>query len=253
RADERRPMEVLAAEVLVPRVDVRIELHQREGPVLLRGRAQQRQRDRMVAADHERRGTRVVNGRRAGFDDLERALDADGRHIEVAVVDDAQAFERVDLEKVAPRADERRLIAHLTWREPCAWPIRRAAVVRRAADGDIDAGQVARVRQTHERRRLREPRRLERRERAYARIHLRTSGRFGALPCIRMPTRKMRPAAHTRNTVAARTMATEAKTCQSGGPGGIASRIIITNGVTVGNIDMPTASGESGERTMAND
>ena len=54
RAAERRAVEVLAAEVLVPRVDVRVELHEPERTVAPGERTQNRQRDRMVAADHDR-------------------------------------------------------------------------------------------------------------------------------------------------------------------------------------------------------
>ena len=44
-------MRVGSAEVGVPRVEVRVEVHERDRPVLGRDRAQQRQRDRVVAAD----------------------------------------------------------------------------------------------------------------------------------------------------------------------------------------------------------
>src|ERR671935_254519 len=54
RALERRPMEVALPEVLVPRVGVRVELHERERPMLARQHAQLGERDRMVAA-HRRR------------------------------------------------------------------------------------------------------------------------------------------------------------------------------------------------------
>ena len=44
-------MEVLLAEVLLPRVGVRVELNERERPVTLREHPQLRQRDRVVAAE----------------------------------------------------------------------------------------------------------------------------------------------------------------------------------------------------------
>src|SRR5439155_11694094 len=49
-ATERRAVEELRAEVLVPRVGMRIEMDDADGPVPARDRAQDRQRDRMVAA-----------------------------------------------------------------------------------------------------------------------------------------------------------------------------------------------------------
>ena len=54
RAPERRAVEELAAEVLVPGVGMRVEVHDAERPVAARQRAQDRQRDRVIAADAER-------------------------------------------------------------------------------------------------------------------------------------------------------------------------------------------------------
>ncbi len=58
--------------------------------------------------------------------------------------------------------------------------------------------------------------------------------------------RKIRPAAQTMAPVVTTSSATDSSTCQSGGPGGIAIRRIIANGVIVGNSDKPTASADSG-------
>src|SRR5206468_8090413 len=63
RAAERRAMKIFAAKILVPRVDVRVELYERQRSVPSRQRAQHRQRDRMVAADDD--GTRAGLGDRA--------------------------------------------------------------------------------------------------------------------------------------------------------------------------------------------
>src|SRR5262245_66022065 len=79
-------------------------------------------------------------------------------------------------------------------------------------------------------------------------IHFSSSGRFGGLPCISNPTRKIRPAAHTTAYVVAINSATDSRICHSGGPGGITMRRIIANGVIVGNMDKPTASPDSGAR-----
>jgi hypothetical protein len=53
----------------------------------------------------------------------------------------------------------------------------------------------------------------------YLRIHRINSGRFGGLPCISRPTRKMRPAAQTTTIVTPIRSTTERSTCHSGGPG----------------------------------
>src|SRR5206468_6657768 len=54
RAAERRAVKIFAAEVLVPRVDVRIELHERQRSMAFRQRTQHRERDRVIAADDDR-------------------------------------------------------------------------------------------------------------------------------------------------------------------------------------------------------
>ena len=164
-AAERRAVKVLAAEVLVPGVDVRVELHQRERAVPLRQRAQDRQRDRVVAADHDRPRAGVGDRADPRLDRLVALLDADRRRVDVADVGDVQPIERRDLLEVAVRPDQRRLRADLARPEPRARPVRRAAVVRHADDRDVEAVRILDVRQPHERRRLREARRLKRRAR----------------------------------------------------------------------------------------
>src|SRR5207247_2944161 len=64
---EGRAMEVLLAEVRLPRVGVRVELHQCEWAVMLRKHAQLGERDRMVAAEG--------NGEHSGLDDRCQSLD----------------------------------------------------------------------------------------------------------------------------------------------------------------------------------
>src|SRR5687768_2943273 len=97
----------------------------------------------MVAADDQRRRAGRMDSRRAALDHVERALDPDGRNVEVAVVDDAQPLEGMHLEEVAPGADERRLAANLARTEPRPRAIRSTTIVRRAGDGDVDVSQIA--------------------------------------------------------------------------------------------------------------
>ena len=131
-----------------------------ERPVPLRQRAQDRQRDRMVAADDDRPRAGVGNRADPRLDRLVALLDADRRRVDVADVGDVQAIERRDLLEVAVAADQRRLRANLARAEARAGPVRGAAVVRHADDRDVEAARILDVRQPHEGRRLREARRL---------------------------------------------------------------------------------------------
>src|SRR5258706_16161552 len=66
---------------------------------------------------------------------------------------------------MAVRANERRLRSDLARPEARAGTVGRSAVVRHADDGDVEPVRILDVRQPHERRRLREARRLKRRAR----------------------------------------------------------------------------------------
>src|ERR1039457_3192066 len=54
---------------------------------------------------------------------------------------------------------------------------------------------------------------------------------FGALPCMRIPTRKTRAAAHAVPIVHANTPTTPTQRCQAGAPTGVACRLSISIGV----------------------
>ena len=62
RAPERRPVEVALAVVLIPRVRVRVQQHQRHRPVHGGLRAQLAEHDRVVAPEHERHDPGADNG-----------------------------------------------------------------------------------------------------------------------------------------------------------------------------------------------
>src|SRR5437667_11174285 len=59
---------------------------------------------------------------------------------------------------------------------------------------------------------------------------------------MRMPTRKMRPAAYTHKAVAASTTATPATGCHQAMPGGTACRVIINIGVDGGKNEAAVAN-----------
>src|ERR1039457_5865867 len=64
---------------------------------------------------------------------------------------------------------------------------------------------------------------------------------LGALPCMRIPTRKIRAAAHAVPIVHANTPTTPTQGCQAGTPPGMACRISISIGVKGGNSDTAVA------------
>src|SRR5881397_1784497 len=161
-AAKRRAVEELAAEVFVPRVGMRVEVHDAERTVAARQRAQDGQRDRVVAAHAHRCRTGLHDGVDPPLDRLERPLDRDRHHVHVAAVGHAQPLERMHLQHRVPRPDERRLLAHGARAEARARAVRGAAVVRHAEQRDIQPGKIGGRGQEHERRDLPEARRLKR-------------------------------------------------------------------------------------------
>jgi len=117
---ERRPVEELGAEVLVPGVRVRVEVHEPERPETARERSQDRQRHRVVATDRNRHRAVSEDLVHAALDRRVRALDRDRRHIHIAAVGDPQPLEGMDLQHRVPGPDERRLLAHRARAEPRA-------------------------------------------------------------------------------------------------------------------------------------
>ena len=83
-------MEVALAEVLVPRVRVGVELHERERPVLRGEHPQLGERDRVVAAHRRREDPRVDDRCERLLDLAVGALRVAGRHRQIAVVDDRE-------------------------------------------------------------------------------------------------------------------------------------------------------------------
>ena len=101
-------MEVLLAEVLLPRVGVRVELHERERAVFRREDAKLRERDRVVAAHGGREDPRVDDRCESFLDLPVRALRVAGGYRQVAVVDDRKLVDDVDVVNRVVRTDQRR-------------------------------------------------------------------------------------------------------------------------------------------------
>ena len=143
-------MEVALVEVLVPRVAVRVELHERQRAVLLCDHAQLGQRDRVVAAEREREDARVDDRREPLLDAPVRPLGVARRDGQVAVVDDRERLAEIDAEPRVVRAEQRRRGADRLRPEARARPIRDRGVERNPVDGGVDAGELRHVREPHE-------------------------------------------------------------------------------------------------------
>src|SRR5262245_14081035 len=67
---------------------------------------------------------------------------------------------------------------------------------------------------------------------------------------MRIPTRKIRPAAQTRKTVVTSAIAAASRLCQAGTPGGIETRAVMTIGAEHGKNEIAVASGPDGSWMM---
>ena len=161
RPPERRAVEELAAEVLVPRVGVRVKVHDGQRPVLAGQRADDRQGHRVIASHAQRPRPGRDDGVDLRLDGRVRALDGDRHHVHVAAVGHPQLLEGVDLEHGVPRSNQRGLLADGARPEACARTVGHATVVGQAQQGDVEPGWGIGRRQEHERGELTEPRRDE--------------------------------------------------------------------------------------------
>ena len=161
-------MEELLAEVLVPRVRVRVQQDERQRAVAGGQHAQLGERDGMIPSQCE--------GEHAGLDHRrERGLDApvgldgvSGRDGKVAQVDHGERLDEIDAPGGVVRAKERRGRADPLRPEACARTERRRRVERDAEDRDVHARQVRRVGKARKRPHAREARQDPRVERAVA-------------------------------------------------------------------------------------
>ena len=151
-ADERAVRQLLS--VVAPGVLMRVELHQRQRPVFLRMRLQERPGDEMVAAEREEMHVGVEDRARLRLDRL-----GDGQRIvqverHVAVIDRREVGEDVEAEGILRVAvEDRRGAADRLRAEARARPVGHRHVERDAEDREVDAGQVAAVAPAHERER----------------------------------------------------------------------------------------------------
>ena len=140
RAAERRAVVEARAEVVVAGVAMGVDVDHADGP-LRADRAQDRQADRMVAADRQRHDLGRDDGGVEGGDLGERAFQGVGL-LDPAVAEVAHAggVERGDAVRVQP-AQQRGLVAHGARSVAGAGAVGHAAVVGHADDADIGVGE----------------------------------------------------------------------------------------------------------------
>ncbi len=91
---ERRAVGVFGAEVGVPGVQVRVEVHQCDGAVSLRRGAEQRKGDGVVTADRHQSGSVGRQRDRGGLDGLDGLVNVERVHRDIACVGDLGDLER---------------------------------------------------------------------------------------------------------------------------------------------------------------
>jgi hypothetical protein len=104
----------------------------------------------MIAAEHERERAGLDERRERRLDPPVRALGVSGRDRQVAVVDDREGFEHVDVERGVVRAQQHRRGADALRTEPRTGPEAGRRVERDPDRRCIDSRQVGHVRQAHE-------------------------------------------------------------------------------------------------------
>src|SRR5690606_15446392 len=155
---ERGAVGVLGAEVGVPGVQVRVEVEQRDRAVLLGDRAQQRQRDGVVAAQGHQAGAgaeQVVGGGLHGLDGL---VDVERVHGDVAAVRDLGEGEGGGVLGRVVGAQQPGRLADGVAAEAGARPVGDTRVERYADHGDIGAADLVEAGQPGEGRRPGVPR-----------------------------------------------------------------------------------------------
>ena len=154
---ERGAVGVLGAEVGVPGVEVRVEVEQRDRAVLLGDRAQQRQRDGVVAAEGHQAGAGAEQLVGRGLDRLDGLVDVERVRGDVAGVRDLGEGEGGGVLRRVVRAQQPGRLADRVAAEAGAGPVgdarsRRARRPRRRRRGrprrGAAAGRRSRVRRT---------------------------------------------------------------------------------------------------------
>jgi hypothetical protein len=151
---ERRAVRVRRAKVGVQGVEVRVEVHDRDRAVHRVDRAQQRQRDRVVAAEGQQAADAGAGEHLAGsaLDRGDRLVDAVGVDRDVPGVSDLLGRERGDACRRVVRAQQPGGLPDVPGAEAGPWPVADPAVEGHSEDCHVGAAHLGDARQPRERR-----------------------------------------------------------------------------------------------------
>jgi len=130
-------MGILAAEVLVPQVVVRIKLNQRNRSVFLCHRAQDWQANGMITANANAAHARLQKRGNASLDAAEGVLNRKRIHRKIAEIGGAVFGEGIHVQHGIPRPDDRRLSAYVARAEARPGPISGSPIERHANQGNL--------------------------------------------------------------------------------------------------------------------
>ena len=129
-----------------------IEMDQRKTTAMVfRGRAQQGQRDKVVAAHGHGETTGLKHLKRVGFHGFQHAVGIAGAEAVIAPIGHRQAMKGIEV--IGPLRAPGDVAGGLpdgARSEPCACPVRCAQIIRNTRNRDIDAGEITRVASAHE-------------------------------------------------------------------------------------------------------
>jgi hypothetical protein len=139
---ERGAVCVTLAEVGVPRVEMRVEVHQGKGTVAGRGRAQQGKGDRVIAADGDEVRALSQEGPRARRNLGHRLFGAEGGAGDVPGVDHLGQGEGQRIDGRVVRPQEPRRLAHRGRAEASARPVAGPTVEGDPDDPHVPSGYL---------------------------------------------------------------------------------------------------------------
>src|SRR5258708_32538982 len=144
-------MGILAAEVLVPQVVVRIELNQRTRAVFLCHRAQNWQADGMITANANAAHGGLQKSGNASLDTAEGVLNRKRIHRKITEIGGAVFGEGIYMQHGIPRPDYRRLSAYVARAEARPRPISGSPIKRHANQSNLQLFGLRNMGQPHER------------------------------------------------------------------------------------------------------
>lgn len=143
-------MGILAAEILVPEIVVRVELHERDRAVFFGDGAEDGEADGVISTDTDAADTGAKERSQAFFDADEGVFDGERIDREVTEIGDAVFRKGLHSQDGIPGSDDGGLDADVTRAEARAGSVGGAAVERNADQGDVEFIGLRDMGQAHE-------------------------------------------------------------------------------------------------------